>query len=70
LRKNGVPYSEGATLTEYWDRVAFPNGDVFLTVTSIVADPKYLLNEFTTSTHFKLEPDGSKWNPAPCRQIR
>lgn len=67
LRKNGVAYSESATLMEYWDRVAFPNGDVWLIVTSVVSDPRYLLNDYTTSTHFKRETDGSKWKPTPCR---
>ena len=69
LRKNGVPYSEQTTLVEHWDRVAFPNGDIWLTVSQYVSDPKYLTREYTTSMHFKREPDGSKWKPAPCRQI-
>jgi hypothetical protein len=69
LRRNGVPYSEATTLTEYWDRVAFPNGDVWLTVSQYVSDPKYLTAEYTTSMHFKREPDGSKWKPVPCREM-
>jgi hypothetical protein len=65
LRKNGVPYSAGATLTEYYDLIsAF--GDDWLIVTSIVSDPMYLSREFITSTHFKQLPDGSSWNPLPC----
>ncbi len=67
LRRNGIAYSEQTTLTEYWDRVAFPNGDVWLTVSQYVNDPLYLTGEYTTSMHFKREPDGSKWTPAPCR---
>ena len=67
LRKNGVAYSETASLLEYWDRVAFPNGDTWLVVTSVVSDPRYLLNDYTTSTHFKREADGSKWKATPCR---
>jgi hypothetical protein len=67
LRKNGVAYSESTTITEYWDRVLFPNGDVWLIVTSILSDPRYLLNDYTRSAHFKREPDGSKWRPTPCR---
>jgi hypothetical protein len=67
LRKNGVAYSESASLIEYWDRVTFPNGDTWLIVTSVVSDPRYLLNDYTTSMHFKREPDGSKWKPTPCR---
>jgi hypothetical protein len=69
LRRNGAPYSESTTLTEYWDRMTFPNGDDFLTVTIILNDPKYLTGEYTRSAHFKREPDASKWRPAPCRQI-
>jgi hypothetical protein len=67
LRKNGVPYSESAALTEYFDRFAAPNGDEWLVVTTIVSDAKYLNQDFVTSTHFKKEPNGSKWAPAPCK---
>lgn len=67
LRRNGVPYSEGATLTEYFDRFAAPNGDEWLVVTSIVSDPKFLTQDFVTSSHFKREADGAKWAPAPCK---
>jgi hypothetical protein len=44
-----------------------PNGDVWLLVVTTVEDPTYLSQPFYTSTHFKLEPDGSKWHPSPCR---
>jgi hypothetical protein len=67
LRKNGVAYSESATLLEYWDRVMFPNGDIWLIVTSVLSDPRYLVNDYTTSMHFKREADGAKWKPTPCR---
>ena len=68
LRKNGVPYSANATITEYFDKVGpEPNGDVILLVRTVVDDPKYLQLPFITSTHFKLEKDGSKWNPSPCK---
>jgi hypothetical protein len=68
LRKNGVPYSANATITEYFDRVGpEPNGDVILLVRTVVDDPKYLQTPFITSTHFKLEKDESKWNPSPCK---
>ena len=40
LRKNGVPYSEQATITEYFHRLPpHPNGDEWLHVTTIVEDP-------------------------------
>jgi len=68
LRKNGVPYSANATITEYFDRVGpEPNGDVILLVRTVVDDPKYLQTPFITSTHFKRESDGSKWNPSSCK---
>jgi len=67
LRKNGVPYSENATVTENFDRFKSPNGDEWFVVTTVVNDPKYLQQEFVTSSHFKKEADGSKWSPAPCK---
>jgi hypothetical protein len=66
LRKNGVPYSGNAVVTEYYDRTMESNGDSWLVVTTIVDDPQYLQQPFITSTHFKREADGSKWNPTPC----
>jgi len=69
LRKNGVPYSAGSVVTEYFDRVGpEPNGEVILLVRTVVEDPKYLEQPFITSTHFKVEPNGpAKWNPTPCK---
>jgi hypothetical protein len=67
LRKNGVPYSENTNLSEYFDRFPAPNGDEWLVVTTIVSDPKYLNQDFVTSTHFKKEANATKWAPAPCR---
>jgi len=69
LRKNGVPYSENATLTEYFDRFKAPNNDEWLVVTTIVADPRYLNQDFVTSSHFKKEPNGAKWSPSPCKPV-
>ena len=65
LRKNGVPYSENTVATEYFDRHAAYDTEWF-TVTTLVDDPQYLTQPFITSTHFKREPDGSKWNPTSC----
>lgn len=67
LRRNGVPYSENAVVTEYYDRFASPNGDEWFTVTTIVEDSRYLSQPFVTSSHFKKEPDGKNWSPSPCR---
>jgi hypothetical protein len=68
LRKNGVPYSDAATITEYIHRLPdSPNGDVWLHVLTMVEDPRYLNDVFYTSTHFKREANGSKWNPTACQ---
>ena len=67
LRRNGVPYSDQTTMTEYFDRFATPGGDQWLIITTVVNDPRYLTQEFVTSTHYRREPDGSKWDPSPCR---
>jgi len=66
LRKNGVPYSGNATVTEYFN--VFPDavGGPWLIVTNLVDDPQYLTEPFVTSTHFKKIADGSTWKPEPC----
>ena len=65
LRKNGVPYSANATVTEYFDFSPSPGGQM-LVVTTVVDDPRYLLQPLIVSSHFKKEADGSKWDPTPC----
>jgi hypothetical protein len=65
LRKNGVPYSANANLTEYFDVSPSPGGQL-LVVTTVVDDSQYLTQPFIVSSHFKKEADGSKWDPTPC----
>jgi hypothetical protein len=67
LRKNGVPVSGNAVLSEYFTRVNESDGNAYLIVTSVVNDPQYLNAPFTTSTHFKKLPDASGWRPTPCK---
>jgi hypothetical protein len=66
LRKNGVPYSGNAKLTEYWDIHNGRSGEQWLVVSTIIEDPKYLQVPWMTSPNFKRETDGSKWDPTPC----
>ena len=66
LRKNGVPYSENAVMTEYWDLYKRPNGEEWLTITTQLDDPQYLRNTRLTAPLFKKEPNGTKWDPTPC----
>jgi hypothetical protein len=65
LRKNGVPYSAGAVLTEYYD-VTKSGNDTLLTVTQIVDDPTYLRTRRLIAYPFKKEANGDKWDPTPC----
>jgi hypothetical protein len=67
LRKNGVPYSDAAALEEYFDMFTEPNGDTWLVVDSILRDERYLTQPYLTSVAFKRLPDGSGWDPTPCR---
>jgi len=67
LRKNGVPYSENATLQEYFDTFTEPEGTSWLVVTSIITDPTYLTGPYATTNHFKKIPDMQGWDPTPCR---
>jgi hypothetical protein len=66
LRRNGVPYSAGASMTEYWDLFKEPDGSDWLVITTTIVDPTYLQMPYETSPAFKRERDGSKWDPSPC----
>jgi hypothetical protein len=66
LRRNGVPYSENATVTEYFDVAPLPADGRLMVVTVVVDDPRYLQQPLIVSSHFKKEPDASKWDPTPC----
>jgi hypothetical protein len=66
LRMNGVPVSQNAVVTEYLDIVPAPDGQAWLIVKTIVEDPTYLSQPYIVSSHFRKEPDGSKWSPSEC----
>ena len=66
LRKNGVPYSVNTTMTEYYHRMAAPNGDTWLTIVTEVKDPENLQQPFVQSTHFKKLAAGAPFKPEPC----
>jgi hypothetical protein len=65
LRRNGVPYSANATLTEYYDLVSEPDGDTYLVLTSKLEDPAYLTDPTITAAHFK-KAGAAGWSPTPC----
>jgi hypothetical protein len=65
LRKNGVPYSKDAIMTEFFD-VAGEGANQWLIVTTVVQDPTYLTQPFVTSTHFKKLASPEGWSPSAC----
>jgi hypothetical protein len=66
IRKNGVPYSANAVLTEYMNIVSGQQNDVYLSVTASVEDPAYLNQPFVRTYTFKKVADASGWEPTPC----
>ena len=67
IRRNGVPYSENAVLTEYLDVVEPEEGLSYLIVSATLEDPTYLAEPMLTAVHFRRQSDATGWNPAPCR---
>jgi hypothetical protein len=66
LRKNGVPYSDKATLLEDWTLNSLANGADYLTVSILIRDLVYLRADYYLAPVFVRESDASKWQPAPC----
>jgi len=66
IRKNGVPYSESAVLTEYFNIVTGNEGQTYFAVTAFVEDPKYLNGPFIRTYTFKKQNDASGWDPMAC----
>jgi hypothetical protein len=69
LRKNGVPYSANAVLTEWYDVVtgAPPNSNAtYMVIDTEVYDPLYLTQPFVTSTHFRKLAANEKFTPEAC----
>jgi glyoxylase-like metal-dependent hydrolase (beta-lactamase superfamily II) len=63
IRRNGVPRSNLATVTEHWVR----HGD-FLTVVTIVNDPVYLTEPFIRTTDYELDVHQNV-PPYPCEMV-
>jgi hypothetical protein len=66
LRPNGVPYSDGAIVKEFFDVFSLGEDGTWMIVTTVVNDPTYLTQEFVISSQFRKEDDSSKWSPRPC----
>lgn len=66
IRKNGAPFSGETVVTEYYDLLAMPNGDRWLSITTTVDDPVYFSRPLHNTTDLKQLPDDAGWNPTPC----
>jgi hypothetical protein len=66
LRKNGVPYSQHAVLTEYFVRLTDDDGMEYLAVTAFLEDPQYLIQPYIRTVQFKKLPSQTGWAPTPC----
>lgn len=66
VRKNGAPYSDQTVMTEFYDLHRMPNGDEWMTITTIVDDPVYFSRPLITTTDLKRLSDDEGWNPTPC----
>lgn len=64
LRRNGLPRSDRATLTEHWMR-----HDDILTIVTIVHDPVYLSEPFVRTTDYQLNLH-QQIPPYPCGVVQ
>jgi hypothetical protein len=65
LRKNGVPYSANAVLTEYFVRL-LDGTQEYLVVTTMVDDPQYLAQPYVKTYEYKKQADATGWTPTSC----
>jgi hypothetical protein len=65
FRKNGVPYSADAVLTEYWTTLT-DTGTDYLVITKFLEDPQYLAQPYVRSVQYKRQPDAKGWRPTAC----
>lgn len=66
IRRNGVPLSENAVVTEFFDLRTHPDGAIWFTVTTVVDDPEILYRPYYTTSDFRKLDNGDDWNPSPC----
>ena len=65
FRKNGIPYSANAVLTEYFTTLT-DSGIDYLVVTNFLEDAQYLAQPYVRSVQFRKQADSKGWNPTPC----
>jgi len=66
LRPNGVPFSEDAEMTEYYNLIVEDDGNEYLVIQTFVKDPRYLAQHFVRTLQFRREPNGSRRTSLDC----
>jgi hypothetical protein len=64
--RNGVPFSNNATLTEYYDLVKEKSGVEYLILTTTLDDPTYMSHPMWTATHFQETGRRHKLHSVSC----
>ncbi len=67
LSRNGIPYGENLSLTEYFIRFTNKDAGDWLVITTTYNDPQNLRQQWITSTNFQKEPNDAKWAPSACK---
>jgi hypothetical protein len=65
-RKNGLPISASAKVTEYLHVLNAPNGDQWLSWIGEVDEPQYYLEPYHYSFQFKKVANNAPWAPEAC----
>ena len=66
LQYNGVPFSSGVKMVEYFDVITEPGGEIWLIDDAVITDPMYLARSIKRSTHLRKQADAKGWDPQPC----
>jgi hypothetical protein len=66
IRKNGVPFSSSAMLTEHMVVLTDDDGLQYLAVTTNLEDPQYLNQPWVRTSQFRRQSDSAGWNPTAC----
>ena len=67
LRKNGIPYSANAVITEYFVRLV-DDGQEYLAVTTMVDDPQYLALPYVKTYQYKKAARRVRMEPHAVRR--
>lgn len=64
IRRNGVPHSEDAVMTEYFMRTG-----EYLSLITVIEDPEFLSEPLVRSVSFRRLPDDYEWDVYTCEVI-